>query len=475
LPIIVLILAATAIPVELRPRGINALGYGFQTADVVVNVLGYVPVGVVLAEMGVVRGVLIAALMSTLAEASQFVAPFRDPSLVDIGSNTIGAVIGVAISVVWKIDEPRFAITRPRAVIAAGLALLLLLVVWSTAGDALNPRGVTQPGILEAHWALDEVAGRVAHDSSGRGLYGLFSNEPKRIRGAIDRTVMFDGATDYIRVGHSTAFRLAGSMTISAWIYSISYPRDDAAIVSNVGATHTGFQLDTTIDTGPRTVGFKLNDACLLGVARYGATPLHLNTWYHVAGVYDAHAQTMDVYLNGEVDNGVLYGTVGDRQRSSRESLCIGRRSDLRGYEFAGAINDVRIYSRALTQSEIISDMGRKVTRESRPPSVGRADPARDPLEGRNGTPPGCTWSSEFEDRKLALPGAILGVLVGVASVGLAARWPFQSITTSALSGLLLFYVASPTLPRHNLWAFPLISLAGTACVMLSVRGWEAN
>ena len=39
---------------------------------------------------------------------------------------------------------------------------------------------------------------------------------------------------------------------------------------------------------------------------RYGATTLQLNTWYHVAGVYNAATQTLDVYLNGALDDGQL-------------------------------------------------------------------------------------------------------------------------------------------------------------------------
>ena len=44
-------------------------------------------------------------------------------------------------------------------------------------------------------------------------------------------------------------------------------------------------------------------------MARYGATPLVIGAWYHVrAGVYDAEARTLDVYLNGVLDDGFLVG-----------------------------------------------------------------------------------------------------------------------------------------------------------------------
>jgi len=152
--------------------------------------------------------------------------------------------------------------------------------------------------------------------------------------------VKFDGKTDYIDFGHPTALRLTSSVTISAWIKSTSNPRDDAAIVSSYNGV--GFQLDTTIDRGPRTIGFKLGSPCGLLMARYGKTPLALNTWYFVAGVYNAEAKTMDVYLNGELDNGFLRGPVMGIQKSSRENVYVGRRSDSDQFSFAGEIDDVR-------------------------------------------------------------------------------------------------------------------------------------
>ena len=75
-------------------------------------------------------------------------------------------------------------------------------------------------------------------------------------------------------------------MTISAWINSSAFPRDDAAIVSAFSGL--GYQLDTTIDQGARTVGFKLANASGRLMARDGKTRLHTGRWYHVAGVYDA-------------------------------------------------------------------------------------------------------------------------------------------------------------------------------------------
>ena len=145
-------------------------------------------------------------------------------------------------------------------------------------------------------------------------------------------------------------------MTITAWINSASFPEDDAAVVSQF-ENSMGYQLDTTIDKGPRTIGFKLSDACGHLMARYGRTPLSLGKWYHVAGVYDARAKTLDVYLNGELDNGYLRGSVTGKQRSSRAGLYIGKRTDRDDFEFSGSIDEVHIYSLALTKSDIAAEM----------------------------------------------------------------------------------------------------------------------
>jgi hypothetical protein len=96
------------------------------------------------------------------------------------------------------------------------------------------------------------------------------------VAGPIGNAVKFDGRTYCIDFGHPTALRLTSSVTISAWIKSTSYPRDDAAIVSSQNGV--GFQLDTTIDRGPRTIGFKLGSPCGLVMARYGKITLALNT-----------------------------------------------------------------------------------------------------------------------------------------------------------------------------------------------------
>jgi hypothetical protein len=162
------------------------------------------------------------------------------------------------------------------------------------------------------------------------------------------------------------------------------------------------------------------------------------------------------VYLNGKLDNGFLLGSVTGEQHSSRSAVYVGRGGDP-GFEFAGSIDDVHIYSFALTKAEIAADMRGRVDGSA----VQRAvDP------GYQEVP--CRILSDHEDARIPAAAAMVGVLVAVACIGL---WPSTGalfcLTVSFAAGLVLLPATSSNLPLLGLWMMPLLSLAGGA-----FRGW---
>jgi hypothetical protein len=81
-----------------------------------------------------------------------------------------------------------------------------------------------------------------------------------------------------------------------------------------------------------------------------------LNTWTHLAGTYDGAMQRL--YVNAvQVATRVQTGGVS----VSASPLRIGGNS-IWGEVFAGRIDEVRIYDRALSQEEIQADMNRAIT-----------------------------------------------------------------------------------------------------------------
>lgn len=465
-PVIVMVMAATAVPVEWRAPG-RAPGYeknldGLDMVDFTANVAGFVPVGFVLSPLGPVRAIAAAALMSSFAETSQLAMLYRDPTIVDVIANVLGAILGVAMGRRWRVRDPKIALDRWMGALAVVLVGTLLLAVWLARGSPLNARGATEPGRLEGQWKFDETGGRAATDSSGHVPNGKLTGDEMRGVGRNGGALLISNAKEFVRLADATAFRLTGSMTITAWIKPASFPVDDAAVASQL-TNGLGYQLDTTIDKGPRTLGFKLTNSCGKLMIRYGKTPVQLDRWYHIAGVYDADAKTLDVYLDGRQDDGSLVGTVTGSQRSSRAGLWIGQRAEDHKFPFLGAIDEVHLYSLALTPPEIAEDMeGRPVERSGAAAASHRVAPSPEEVQ--------CRPISESYDKDLPAVAVVLGVLIAAAGISL---WPAGGIRwcllASAGAGLLLLYVCGAPLPAFNRVLLPLVAAAGAASVAFSL------
>lgn len=473
-PVVLLILAATAIPVELRPLGPVPFGVSVYWSDVFANIAGYFPLGALLARLGIVRAVAAASLLSALAECSQLWSVHRDPSLVDLAANMLGAALGSLFNTRFRLFWVELPANRVTGAVAGVLAVVLTASLWVCSAPPMNLRGLRSPGVLEAHWRLDEHSAGMAVDCQGQGLNGHFVGEPKPVSGVLGGAIQFNGKTDYITFGPAVAFRLVGGMTIAAWINSSRFPPDDAAIVSTLKGGF-GYQLDTTIDRGQRAVAFKLTNACGVMMARYGATTLEENKWYHVAGVYDDEALVIHVYLNGRLDDGYAVGSVTCTQHPSRSALYIARRPDLRGAEFAGFIDDVRIYSHPLTRSEVSS-----VMREGPAASPGelketstRPRSACDAAVKHDSVPPGrsCTIVSEPEDVRIPVMAAAIGVLMALSVFGWwpAAPWPL-ALGLSLVGGCICMRVIAWSTTSLVPWFVPVAAMMGASAVVSSLR-----
>lgn len=244
--------------------------------------------------------------------------------------------------------------------VAAGTVTITASAESSFRGMMTAAMQVTVPqpvNPMVAAYAFNEGTNAVTADASGHELTGTLTNGAGWGAGKYGAAVSLDGVDDYVALGNPAGLQLTGSMTVSAWINSTSFPGDDAAIVSKRGLeTEGGYQFDTTVDTGPRTIGFKLNNGAGGNMFRYGVTAMTAGVWYHVAGVYNAATGTMNVYLNGQLDNGAFVGTADTTQKNSGQNVKIGQRAS-GGFGFIGLLDDVRIYDRALTQAEIQTDM----------------------------------------------------------------------------------------------------------------------
>jgi hypothetical protein len=203
-------------------------------------------------------------------------------------------------------------------------------------------------------------------------------------------------------------------------------------------------------------------------MARYGRTPLVLDRWYHVAGVYDAPRQALHVYLNGEADDGCLVGDVSARQRASGENVYIGRRANRRGFEFAGLIDDVHIYSLALTGIEVRDDMYQAANAASRLTRSRAGNRPQSKTDSVRGPGTGCKPFEAAVDRTALGSIVIFGLLVAIAVVGYfpaAGRW--MPLLASTAAGFVLLFLI--TLPSNHRWMVPLLTLAGGLSLVMAL------
>jgi hypothetical protein len=208
-------------------------------------------------------------------------------------------------------------------------------------------------GTLIGHWKLDEGSGTAVADASGNGRNGNLLNGTTWTTGRLNGAVSLDGSNDYISL---PSIDVTGSaITIAAWVKFKSFPSGtDQRIVSkaNSSAEAGHWWMLGQINNGANRLRFRLKAGGVTSTLIATSGNLSAEVWYHAAAVYDG--SSMKLYLNG-VQVGSLSKS-GSLNTSSSVAVNIGRNPDAYGL-FSGAVDDVRIYSRALTATEISSVM----------------------------------------------------------------------------------------------------------------------
>jgi hypothetical protein len=164
--------------------------------------------------------------------------------------------------------------------------------------------------------------------------------------------VRFDGSDDYIEL--PTLDIRGSTLTIAAWISSRSFPPsvDQRFVSKAIDTSEPGhYWMVGLIDvSGQKRLRFRLKAGGTTSTLVASSGELPIDTWYHVAATYDGVA--MRLYLNG-AEVGVLPKT-GTIDQNPAVPVSIGRHPDASNH-MSGAIDDVRIYDRALTAAEIAS------------------------------------------------------------------------------------------------------------------------
>jgi hypothetical protein len=153
----------------------------------------------------------------------------------------------------------------------------------------------------------------------------------------------FDGVDDYVRVADSATLSPT-QVTVSVWMKADAYNTDGnyPRIASKPGSFSLIMLSDGRLEWDLRTTTPTDTWTSL-------ANALQLNQWYHLVGTFDG--KTATVYING--NRITSQQIVGNSLTDSANPLCIGGESCNGDWTFDGIIDEVRIYNRALSSSEV--------------------------------------------------------------------------------------------------------------------------
>jgi hypothetical protein len=221
------------------------------------------------------------------------------------------------------------------------LALVLATFFLPLAGEAVDRS-------LILYFPFNEVKGDEVSDLSGNNFAGTLTGGVEWTGdGKYNGALSFDGSTGHVVVEYNKELDLTGSFTVMAWAYATIV---DGGFRWIADKTHDNDDLNYLLGISSnnqlRFITRKLSNDV------YSGFVVTTEKWYHIAGVQDSQKKEVILYVDGAaIGSEPLAGekTVNDAD------LKIGCREWQGGVTqfFGGIIDEVAIFTRALTEAEI--------------------------------------------------------------------------------------------------------------------------
>ncbi|AQT67157.1 Alpha-amylase/pullulanase [Anaerohalosphaera lusitana] len=207
--------------------------------------------------------------------------------------------------------------------------------VWDfTTGAALDMVGF---------YKLDETSGSTAADSSGHGNDGTVTGA-SWVTGIDGNALSFDGVDDVVNLGTGPSLSGQTDFTVSAWVKTTATA---AGVI--VQQRNGGFNGEYVFNMGSDgTLGFMIYGNSAYQFSFSSTATVNDGEWHHVVAVRDG----TDGYIY--VDAGTP-ATASGTVRDLASNIGVGIGADIRDNNryFNGLMDDVRIYDKALSSSEI--------------------------------------------------------------------------------------------------------------------------
>jgi hypothetical protein len=218
----------------------------------------------------------------------------------------------------------------------------------NTRTSAGIPVEVHNTGVVAAY-GFDEASGATATDTVNTNT-GTIAGALRVADGRFGKALSFDGTNDQVTIAPSSALNLSGGMTLEAWIKPTTLENWRTVILKeNSGTLTYGLfaSTDGQVPAGSVFTNAEYRASAVAGVA--------LATWTHIAMSWDG--ATLKTFIDGAE---VASQPAPAPLLVSNGQVRIGGESVRNGW-FHGLVDEVRIYSRALSATQIATDMNRAV------------------------------------------------------------------------------------------------------------------
>jgi hypothetical protein len=207
----------------------------------------------------------------------------------------------------------------------------------------------TEPNFI-AWWKFDEGSGSTAYDSTG-GNNGALYGPPDWVTGKTGSYALdFDGSNDYVQVADQPIFDTGDKLTVAHWFKTTTNQSQKGMVTHD----SSDYKYMTYLSANSGGIAFYIRQSSGVVSALTGDLGTGFwadGQWHLVVGVFDRSLPNnrLKLYVDGQLadvrdvpDENILPGD---------EGIIIGKWYT--GHEFNGSIDDVRIYDRALSDTEV--------------------------------------------------------------------------------------------------------------------------
>jgi hypothetical protein len=202
---------------------------------------------------------------------------------------------------------------------------------------------------LVARFALDETTGTSSSDVVG-GHTAVSTGTVTRGAGYAGGGVVLDGATGSLATS-APLVRTDQSFSVSAWA-KLTSTAGFATVLSQDGSQASGCYLQYSAQDDRWAFAQVASDVANAATTRaLSAHPPQVGAWTHLTGVFDATAGQLRLYVNGAPAGSAAHS--GAWHAAGGTQIGRGRWNGAAVDFFPGSIDDVRVYSRALSDDDV--------------------------------------------------------------------------------------------------------------------------